>query len=312
VIGSYTFTATSSIEPVIMRPAIVAKLLGGNRSAITNLGAYGAIPWHFRGMLKGSTGRADLWLIVDELNRPEPVLIQVDMLGASVSGLGYVLSIRPVEPAGYVYGTNYNYPLDIVFVQSHRSDEADLGVQYGVVQEDDAFILTGDIVVPLPVGATSPSETVTFSRYADNGAAGTNTIPCVVAASPIISKVTYTCTEANRIKNKVALTRSGKEYVLSNGLVKLQTRHGEAGTLGYVELWYYNGTAWVDAGRLRGWVSKSAGSLQEITSSTVGSEVWPVFSGDPNRQGLRLLYPATGTDSLQATMELELERGRSM
>jgi hypothetical protein len=52
--------------------------------------------------------------------------------------------------------------------------------------------------------------------------------------------------------------------------------------------------------------------LQEVTASTVGPEVWPVFSGDPNRQGLRLLYPETATDALQATMQFELERGRPM
>jgi hypothetical protein len=142
----------------------------------------------------------------------------------------------------------------------------------------------------------------------DDGAGGTLAIPCVL--TPDLTSITYVATEANMPKAVVTLSRSGRELKLSNSSIYLQSCHDEASNKGYVEVWYYNGTTWVHVANLRGSIMKTAGSLQGFTASSKGPEMWPIFPGDRYRQGLRLLYPATVTDSLVGVMEFEMEYGR--
>jgi hypothetical protein len=223
---------------------------------------------------------------------------------------GKVLSIKPTESAGMAIDGNYNYPVAVSFLAGYLSDEADRGIMYGEVQENDTFALTGDCVIPAPVGAgaASISETVDFHRYIDDGAGGELDIQCILA--PALKRITYAvATEADLSKGLVTVTRVGNEWVIKNGAWKFQTRHDEASNKGYIECWYYNATAWVQVGNLRVFIQKTGQSLQEITVAP--PDVWPFFSGDPERQMLRLGYPATATDANVGMLEIELDRGRA-
>ena len=310
-IGQYEFQEVTRIEPVLMRPAIIAKLLGVNASAVVNWGTYGAKPYHFRGTLGGNQGKVDVATIEAELNRPDPVQLKVDIKSGKTAW-GQILSFESVEKPGYAKAPTsaYDYDFDIVFIQAMDSDEGSRGFQFGVVTENHSFGsgITPTTIVPLLKGVSAVSETTTITRYIDDGAAGVWNIPC--SLSPDLTQILYTATEADLGKGAVVTRRVGREYVLEHGSLRLQTRHDEAANKGYVEVWYYNGIAWIRLAYLRAWVMKTAGTLREITASAKGPETWVLLSGERERQALRMKYPPTTDDALEAWLEVELDRNR--
>ena len=316
-IGKYTFSGVRSIGPEFLEAASVAKILGPNKSVVTSWGAYGAVPWYIEATLTGLTGKTDLWNCITELQGKNVVRLKADLLNG-LDAYGRVLSIRPVEQVGFVEsGVKYVYPVTITFLSQCLSDEADRGIMYGQRQETDTFGLTGVAIIPLPAAATGTSETVDFDRIAifsyKSGAywmpSGTCTLPCVMAPTLSQSKVTYTvAAEADLDKAPVNLSRSGTGYVLDNGLERVATSHPLAANQGYIELSIASGAAWTKFGDLRLWLENTGGTLQEITAGV--PEVFTFFGGDPERQMLRLQYPATTSGADQGAVELELERGR--
>ena len=310
-IGQFEFTEIENLHSEFMRPSAIQKIFGVDRSVMVNIGTYGAIVWGFHAVLAGATCKADLASAKAEFARPDPVYFIADQESTD-SGWGYILKMVPTEYDGMV---NY-YTVDVVFVEILHQSEASRGTVYGKADESTTFtagVVVPTPVVPLPVGAgagalTDPTETVDFTRYIDDGAGGTYAVPCVL--SPEQDWTTYGVAEADLAKGAVAFVKSGTELGLA-GMIKVLPRNNEAGTKGYWELWYYNGTAWVDVARIRAGVKKSAGAYQEITASSVGPKVGPRFKMSRGlRKALRALYLPTATDSLQAWLHIELDYGR--
>ena len=310
-IGQYEFQEVTRIEPVLMRPAIIAKLLGVNASAVVNWGTYGAKPYHFRGTLGGNQGKVDVATIEAELNRPDPVQLKVDIKSGKTAW-GQILSFEPVEKPGYAKASTsaYDYDFDIVFIQAMDSDEGSRGFQFGVVTENHSFGsgITPTTIVPLLKGVSAVSETTTITRYIDDRAAGVWNIPC--SLSPDLTQILYTATEADLGKGAVVTRRVGREYVLEHGSIRLQTMHDEPSNKGRVEVWYYNGTTWIRLGYIMVYIAKSGGDWRQITGSTKGPETWVLLSGERERQALRMKYPPTTDDALEAWLEIELDRNR--
>jgi len=315
-VGGFTFTGNKTTDQIRVRfiyPAQVGKLLGKDRSILSDWRGYGANLWEWTGTLTGASGKTNLWALKDEMNRDYPPSMNCDVLG-STTVYGRLISIEPTDMTTDI-NQGYVYRFRCGFLEIMRDDVGSRGLTWGPVDEDDTFTLTGDRVVCAPVGASSPSATVDFTRVVKSGAA-TYDVSCFLStlAAPDPSSITYTVTDANLQLGNVTLARDTthtNEYVLDNGAVKVQTRHGEATNKGYIELWYQYNNAWVDLGRLRFYIQKTGGAaLRELTASTVPPEVWPIWSGNRERQILRLKYPPESSDSIEGTLMLEMQRGR--
>jgi hypothetical protein len=310
--GQFTFEHISNLHVVFMRPATIQKLWGVDQSVMTNIGTYGALIWSFQAELVGSTYKTQLASAKSEFNRPDPIYFIADMESTD-SGWGYILKMVPTE---FDEWANY-YTVDVVFAEILHASEASRGTVYGEADESTSFTAGSVVptsVVPLPVGAgagalTDPTETVDFTRYSDNGAGGAYAVPCLL--QPDLDWTTYGVAEADLAKAAVTFTKSGREVTLSNGMIKVLSRNDEANTKGHWELYYYNGTIWIYVGLLSAYAVKSGGNYQNITGSTVGPKInprWKMTQG--LRKGLRALYPATATDSLQAWLHLEMDYGK--
>lgn len=309
-IGSYTFTNVQMLSPQFLAAVQAGKLLGSNKAALFTWGAHGVTPIMFRGLLVGASGKTDLWTIIGELETKTVKRLKADFLNG-VDIFGYIQNVTPTEQAAWTRDGTYNFPVQVTFMAGMRSNQGDRGISYGVQEEADTFSFTGRPVVPLPIGASSASETTGISRLTDDGAGGALTVPCV--ESPTQTRIIYTvATEADLEKSLVEITRLGdpvKGYQLSNKSIKLKTRHAETTDKGRIDYHYYDGSTWITGASLRGYVANSGATVREFTASTNPPETWVLFSGDPERQALRLKYPATTISGYEATMEMEVQRG---
>ena len=272
---------------------MIQKLFNVDRSVMINIGTYGAVIWALQGELVGVTCKTDLASLKTEFNRPDPVYFKTDQEDTG-SGWGYVLRLEPNEQGGFV---NY-YDVGLIFAEIIQASEASRGTIYGEADESTTFTAGSVVptpVVPLPIGAgagtlTDPTETVDFTRYIDDGAGGTYAVPCV--QSPEQDWTTYGVAEADLAKGAVAFVKSGTELGLA-GMIKILPRNNEAGTKGYWELWYYNGTTWVDVARIRAAVYKAELAPALVTPNWTLGAGWAYGTLNKNADGTGTAQPAT-------------------
>ncbi len=239
-----------------------------------------------------------------ELKRTEPILLSGDpvytpLTEVYAAGTVYASPIMPmrhvssdmvdhraVEMMFYVWGDTANYS------RSTKTSNRKM---------PNTFDMDGSVVVPLPIGASSVSETVDGTRVTAYGTVTT-------VESPSISTVKYSVSEANLRLGGVTYTRSTNEHVFENGLIKVQSRNDESTNKGMWDFSCYMGTAWTTVGTLEFGVNTTAGTAEYLTGAP---EVEVLFNRrNPEKETLVITYPSSTTNSWKGRVHLTMFYGK--
>ncbi len=286
------------------------KILGRNMSQIESMGNEGIVVIRFIGSLIDTTGinkKSDFLSLYNEYRRNDPLLFKADMFSTKAArGWCFINEFSPIELGGRTQ--LYEYGLAVTVIGF--SDEWTRAMIYTAESVDNDWGLVGDKVIPGIMRASGSSESVTFSRWSDEGS-----IPCYL--NPKLSYVKFEPTgsvDAWLLSGSLNYWCSGSESGWSNGMMQLVTRQDEATMPGMVEVWMVTGSdiPMVLAGYLDVAVQKT--STLWPSGSDTGSIV--VKSAPANKYEnkyhtiAKMFYPQTSTGSVIFNLFIETYRGR--
>ena len=305
-VGQYTFSINPSDFRIESSKDISVEKFAGAGFVVEDLDE-GPEVWVFSGALTGANAATDAGSLRSEWRRNR--IIEIDP-PSGIRENSYGVLMNPLtfsERGGY---TQY-YPYRFTALIIGERDEWKREIAYDWKWLENDWNITGDIVVPTSVGGSNVSETVDFNRVGADG-----TIPCVLA--PERTEIWFDCDESNMGLGKINVAYDSthtKELVVHNQTIKLRTRHDEATYKGHVDIDGYNGSAWVNWGRLQLRVKSSGGSEETlddlVPSYGEGPEIpmGPPYRASDHVFG-RLVYPSSTTNSYCVALYYELWRGK--
>ena len=208
----------------------------------------------FRTWLAGADAKTTWDTIQSQFKRRDFIVLVLDWPGSL-----YVVPqhLQASEKLGSAYGDflyQFLIRADIIGTTTDYKRASDF--DYNLYSND--FSLDGQVLIPMPYGSTSHSQTATITRKGEAG-----NIPCVYATKPVL---TYTLSEENRVLGNLTVTKSGQEKIIDTQTLKVQTREDEATYKGRIDLSYWDGSAWQAVGMM-GFQALAAGGAYESTDS---------------------------------------------
>ncbi len=248
----------------------------------------------------------------DELSRIEPILligddtntpltdlysagsIYVTQFGPlrhmphAINDVNQLISYRGLKFSCYVWGDTTNYS---------RASRAN------AVWQPNTFDLDGTLVVPLPVGASSLSETAAGTRYTPYGS-------MIVVKQPTLENIKYSVSETNLGTANVWVYKTGNETVIDTGLLKIQSRHDESTNKGMFDLSVYNNAigSMVAVGTFDYALKSSAGTIEYFAAPP---EIEVLHKRrNKERETLLITYPSSTSNAYKARVHLTVWRGK--
>lgn len=283
----------------------------GGRSILQGIGQY-AKKINFTTWLTGSTGKTEKATI-----EAEALKEGVIYFASESDGECWVLvnNVTPVQQSGSTQAT-YRYGLRI------QLTIAGLGTEYKpctLIRDykiaPTKYTMSEIIALGLPVGVTSPSETVDLTRYASDQAASPANAAVQFVLSPDLAFTRYTqATQADRLKSvcrwKYGATHT-RELAIDNGLVSLTPRIDEGGTRGRLDFSFWNGAvvspAWDATGALAITVKSTGLTAEELTAGVPGVEI---LQDSWEKLVARYVFPTTATYGYDANLYATLYYGK--
>ncbi len=173
-LGSFPFNVNpSSMRVLLYRRPGQLKILGRNVSQVESMGNEGIVVIRFIGTLIDTTGinkKSDFISIYNEYRRNDPLLFIADMFSTKAArGWCFINEFSPIELGGRT--ASYEYGLSITVIGF--SDEFTRAMIFTSETVNNDWGIAGDKVVPGIMRASGSSDTISFSRWCDEGS-----IPC--------------------------------------------------------------------------------------------------------------------------------------
>lgn len=237
--------------------------------------------YRFMGVFTGANAETDLNSLKDFLEKQYPLYFKFDQYESWIA----IDRLSHRELPGSTSGDKaYEYQLELTEIGKLSRYKRTL--RYNYEQIDNDFNLDGEIVAPLTVGASPVRETVDFYRTTAAGS-----IPCIHL--PELDLIPYTITtqaNMNLTRPQAYWDSTSGHFILENGLIKIESRHGEASNKDRWDVYIYDGSAWVKVSELYFYLNDINNSGLEAPSEP--PSVWLV-SDHLLYKRVKFAYPST-------------------
>ena len=151
------------------------------------------------------------------------------------------------------------------------------------------------------LGGATPSETIDYFRRTSYGV-----VPVVYA--PAFASTRFDCRDYDLLQDAISVTRSGNQYVVHNGFIKLTTRDDQSTNKGRLDVNYWNLSAWstTQSAALYGEVKSTSGSVESFTDTNPPSVY---VKSERNWARIVLSYPSTTTNGYSVKVAHVIRRG---
>ena len=280
---------------------------GSGGSSITYGGPIGDII-----TFEGWCNQTDVSNLMSIRNKKRPVVLQSDLLAQyyTVSTgkiFVFVEDVILIEKAGRTTATSRFYQYRFRLRKLADNDSSQYSSQFNSIIVPFTYNLTITPIVTVPQNATN----VTYQ--AGNSTNGTRTGrdgTITYYKNPEGNYLAYNMTEADFGKNDVSLAYNAatdtNEYTMDNGLFKIRSRLSQATSRGGIDLFYYNGTAWVASGTM----SLTAYDTQWRDISSLVPAVYPIITDDPEWGVWNVIWAPDTNVGAQISAIIEMWRGK--